>query len=422
MNNSSSTPETLPATSRRLWARALVALILTVIAFTRLASPAHASTNDVFRIAPNGTAKADGSSWAKAGTLTDLPRFVAQAKPGDQIWIRGDAGAYRTRGGISINAGGSRSKRVVVRGVAADGSSSATPTFIGTRTAPYNPKGNPGTELFKLLPGADNLEFRNLAFRNQGNGVFRVAGPVSNIAIHDMRATNVRRFFESNPTAGVSTATINRLRISNVKVTGFSRGVIRLQDNTSNVTISNVVGDSQRQDGDPFAMGVHLDDTVHDVVLKRVTMRNSHDSVSDRYWNGDGFTAEGGTYNLKFIETVSTGNTDAGYDLKGKSITLIRAFAKDNKRNYRFWGRAKMINSVGRDPRWRGGIGSQAQVWAGGNARVQISKSKFADKRSNTFVFAVEERASMTIQKVKVTKAKAAREAVVERNAHLKRR
>ena len=55
--------------------------------------------------------------------------------------------------------------------------------------------------------------------------------------------------------------------------------------------MEDVLGDSERQDGDNFAIGIALEDTVHDVVLRHVTMMNSHDSTNE-YWNGDGFTTE----------------------------------------------------------------------------------------------------------------------------------
>jgi hypothetical protein len=234
-----------------------------------------------------------------------------------------------------------------------------------------------------------------------------------------MKATNVRRFFESLRSGTAPSATITGLTISNVTVNGYSRGAIRLQDDTNNVVIRDVVGDSQRQDRDPFAMGVHLEDTVHDVLLERVTMRNSHDTVTDVYWNGDGFTTENGTYDLEFIDTVATGNTDAGYDLKSSSTTLTRAFAEDNKRNYRFFGQADLVASTGRNPYRRGGIGSQAQVWAGGNARVRVIDSTFTDYRTSSVVFAVETNAQVTTQNNTVTKAVDAKETIVERYAQL---
>jgi hypothetical protein len=404
--------------SGRRGRRALVALAIAIAAFATLfVEPAEASTSREFHIAANGQAGASGSSRKTAGALSDLPRFVRLANPGDEILIR--AGAYETRSPIVIDAGGSSDAPVLIRGIAPDGSDRKAPRFMGTRTAPYDPNGKPGTEVFKLAAGADNLTFENLEFVNQGNGVFRVGAAVSNLTIKKMSATNVRRFFENNPTPGSPSATINGLHISDVAVNGYSRGVIRLRDNTNDVVIRDVVGDSQRQDGDPFAMGVHLEGTVHDVVLERVTMRNSHDTVTDAYWNGDGFTTENGTYDLQFIDTVATGNTDAGYDLKSRSTTLTRAFAEDNKRNYRFFGEADLVASTGHNPYRRGGAGSQAQLWAGGNARVRVIDSAFADSRTNSVTFAVETNAQVSVQNTKVTMAPGAKEVIVEPKARL---
>ena len=44
-----------------------------------------------------------------------------------------------------------------------------------------------------------------------------------------------------------------------------------------------------------------------------------------RYWNGDGFAAEEGVYDLLLATPVASGNTDAGYDLKAASVRLIDA-------------------------------------------------------------------------------------------------
>jgi hypothetical protein len=397
-----------------LAALTLAALAVAVVAIRSI------DRGQVFHVAPDGAAGASGSSWDSAGTLADLPRFIDEAAPGDEVWIRGDAGPYQTAGPIVIDAGGSPESPVVVRGVAADGSDRVPAEFVGTRADPYDPNGNPGSELFKLLSGANHLAFHNLAFTNQGNGAFRVGADIANLTIDNVRATNVRRFFESHRSGDARTATISGLRISDVTVNGFSKGAIRLGDDTHDVVIRDVVGDSQRQDGDRFAMGVHLVGTVHDVLLERVTMRNSHDSVSGKYWNGDGFAAEGGTYALRFADTVATGSTDAGYDLKSTSTTLVRAVAEDNKRNFRFWGEIHMTDSTGRDPRRRGGIGGQAQVWAGKTAQVRIVDSRFTDQRSNTVVFEVDGAADVALQDTSITKAADATGSIVRGRARLR--
>lgn len=336
-----------------------------------------AAAGRIFHVTPDGAGAGDGASWDAAGTLDDVAGFIEEAEPGDEVWILGDQGPYDATETVEITAGGDASTPVTVRGVAADGSGSATPRLVGDRSDPYRPDGEPGSELFKLLGGADHLHFTNLAFANQGNGVFRVGADIRDLRISDMRADNVRRFIEDYPSgeAGSDSATISGLVVEDVQVQGFSKGAIRLRSDTNDVVIRDVVGDSERQDedGDDFAMGVHLSDTVHDVLVERVTMRNTFDSgPDDDYWNGDGFASERDTYGLVFRDTEATDNTDAGYDLKSTATTLVRALAAGNKRNFRLWGEAELTDCVARDPVTRGGSGGRANVWVADDATVRL--------------------------------------------------
>ena len=160
-----------------------------------------------------------------------------------------------------------------------------------------------------------------------------------------------------------------------------------MQYDSSNVLVEDVEADSQRQDGDDFAMGVHLDGTAHAVVLRRVVMRNSFNS-SGTYWNGDGFVSERGNYDLRFENTTATGSTDGGYDLKSTSTVLVNPVASGNGRNYRLWAKdVKMSGCTGTDPVIRGGTANQNQVWIGTGAKVEMSDCKFSDSSAKTQVF-----------------------------------
>lgn len=348
----------------------------------------------VLHITPDGAGARDGTSWRNAGTLDDLPRFITRSAPGDEVWIRGDLGPYRTSRALPITAGGTRTAPVLVRGVAGDGSARATPRIVGTRSDPYRADGDHGGELFKLLRDADHLRFHNLAFANQGNGVFRIGADIRDLTITGMRADNVRRFVENYRSGDEPTATIDGLYIEDVVVRGFSKSVVRLRYATNDVVIRDVYGDSERQDGDPFAMGVHLDDTVHHVLMDRVTMRNSHDSRGpSEYWNGDGFVAERGTHHIELRDTVATGSTDSGYDLKGTATTLVRARASGNKRNFRFWGTATAFGCAASSPRNRGGTGGRANVWAGSSARVRLIGCSYRDEGHEAQLFDLDDAA-----------------------------
>ena len=170
---------------------------------------------------------------------------------------------------------------------------------------------------------------------------------------------------------------------------GFSKSVVKLQYDTNHVLLDSVYGDSEYQDGDTYAMGVMLSGTVHDVVIKNSTMLNCIASAATgNYWNGDGFVTERGVYNVRFENTYSAGNADAGYDLKSSNTVLVDAVAEDNNRNFRLWGtNVELINPIGVDPHTRGGSGSQAQVWLDSSASVKITGGYFVDSGSATQVF-----------------------------------
>lgn len=332
-------------------------------------------------ITPTGSGDKSGSSWANAAAISSLDTMVKKAGVGGTVLLAADKGDYVVKAPIGITGAG-----VTIKGVNTDGSAGEA-HFTGTRAAEWKEGAAAGNELFRINKGADGLTFENMQIDNTGVA-FKVGGDVKNLTVQHIDADNVQRFFENYVTGGNKTATISGLTIRDVDVTGFSENVVRLKYDTHNVLIEDVRGDSERQDDDGFTMGVHLDGTAHDIVFRRVTMENATgDRGTGVYWNGDGFAAERGTYNLTFEDTVARGNTDGGYDIKSDHVTFIRALAEDNSRNFRVWGEdVKIIDSVGLNPQIRGGSGSQAQLWVGDGAKVEVIGSTFSDAGSKTHV------------------------------------
>ena len=201
------------------------------------------------------------------------------------------------------------------------------------------------------------------------------------LRVEHVDAVNVQRFIEDNVSGTATSASINGLTVRDVTVSGYSSGAIHLRYDTRHVVIENVVGDSERQDGGLYVVGVHLDDTVHDVLLRHVTMKNAYGhGNSSEYWNGDGFATEGRTDNIRFVDTVASGNTDAGYDLKSSHTVLLRAVAEDNNRNYRFWGHSITLeDSVSLNPHHFGGNGSSRHVWMAKGASANLDDFHFSD-------------------------------------------
>lgn len=356
-------------------------------------------------ISPTGAGDKSGSDWANAATIFSLDAMIQKAGPGGTVLLKADAGAYNLgTKTLNMTHGGADGSPVTIKGVDSAGHDMAA-EIIGTRALDATALTQPGGQAFVMNAGANNLVFSNFDIKNVQNA-FRASADVSNIEIGNIQATNVQRFFDDRPANDdpLKTATISGLNIHDVNITGYSKGAIRLQFDTHDVKITNVTADSAGQNFDYFAIGVHMGGTVHDVVLDGVTMLNNQ-NFSGTYWNGDGFASEYGTHHITFIDTVSKGNTDGGYDLKSDYTTLIRATAEDNSRNFRFWGTHNtMTDSAGLDPHNRSG-GVASQVWIHGGADISIVHSEFIDSGSKTKVFNFDDNATINLQDVDVTYA-----------------
>ena len=348
-------------------------------------------------ISPTGSGSGDGSSAANAATIEDLPQLIAAAGPGGQVLLLADQGGYSApTGPLAIVAGGTASAPVTIRGVDSAGNAMAA-TIAGTRPEPFDPANPSGEEVFRLLGGANNLRFSDLAFENVGTA-FRVGADVRNLAIEHVDAANVSRFFDNMVSGANASATISGLTIRDVAVDGYSKGAIRIQYDSNNVLIEDVRGDSQFQDGDNFAIGVHITGTAHDVTIDRVAMRNALDTVND-YRNGDGFATERGTYDITLRDVIATGNSDGGLDLKSDNIVVDGAIVSGNGRNIRLWGTgAQLSNIVSLDAGAPLAGGNREHIWLAEGANATIDGAFFSDPGSPTLFNLAERNGALTVQ------------------------
>jgi hypothetical protein len=332
----------------------------------------------VFYISPTGSGSRNGSTVGNAGTIYDLPNIIAAAGPGDEVRLLADQGAYQVTRPISIDAGGAAGAPVLVCGTDSNGNPMAA-TIEGTRAPDWSRGRAQGAELFRLMSGANHLAFSDLATSHLGNGVFRIGADVENLAIRRVAAANVTRFIETQRSGDATSASVNGLTVENVTVSGFSQSAIRLKYNGRNVVLRDIVGDGMGVNGELVMAGVSLAGTVHDVLLERVTMKNVQGRGGPtQYWNGDGFAAERGTYNLTFRDTMAVSNTDAGYDIKSTNAQFIRATSSGNNKNYRFWGeQVTVTDSISRDPHHFGGSGKSSHFHGAGNTGAEVTLDNF---------------------------------------------
>ena len=348
-------------------------------------------------ISPTGSGSGDGSSAANAATLDDLPQLIAAAGPGGEVLLLADQGDYSApTGALAIVAGGTASAPVTIRGVDSAGNAMAA-AIAGTRPEPFDPANPVGEEVFRLLGGANNLRFSDLAFENVGTAI-RVGGDVSNLTIEHVQASNVSRFFDDMASGSNASASIAGLTIRDVAVDGYSKGAIRIQYDSSNILIEDVRGDSQFQDGDNFAIGIHITDTAHDVTIDHVAMRNALDTVND-YRNGDGFATERGTYDITLRDVIATGNSDGGLDLKSDNIVVDGAIVSGNGRNIRLWGDGAVLsNIVSLDAGAPLAGGNREHIWLAEGASATIDGAFFSDPGSPTLFNLAEKNGALTVR------------------------
>lgn len=338
----------------------------------------------ILYVSPTGSGKKNGSSVENAASVTQLGDMVKAAGAGGEVRMLADQGIYTIKKAINFYRGGSEDAPVTIRGTDAAGNDMDV-KIVGGRATDWNSKKADGEELFRLNVNASDITFKNMDIANVGTA-FRVGGDIKSLTIENVDATNVGRFLDDYASANGKTATISGLIVRDVNVEGFSKGVIRLQYDTHDVLIENVVGDSKHQDGDKFAIGIHLDGTAHDIVVRDSTMMNITDTTSGKYWNGDGFATERGVHDVLFENTVSSNNTDGGYDIKSTATTMVNAVADGNARNFRLWGEVTLINPTATDPHKYGGSGGQFQVQVLKDAAVKIVGGTIADSGNSTTV------------------------------------
>ena len=123
-----------------------------------------------------------------------------------------------------------------------------------------------------------------------------------------------------------------RLKLENIEALGYTRGVIRLKYNSKNITINNLLGDSEQQlDQSSFPMGIALDDYVSNVNISNSLLKNHRQqrSSSSSYFNGDGIATESKVDDVNIVDTISSGNSDGDLQMlqytasgKGKRFML----------------------------------------------------------------------------------------------------
>ncbi len=360
---------------------------------------------------PDGSGEQNGKDWDNALSYSANPDSLQNAwdqlTPGDTLFLGG--GDYEARS-VTLSASGSNQDDTkTLKGVTRDGK---RPVFSGSWNKEDKAK---GFAMFKIAPKSSWWAIENIEIRNCREGVVTSSpGQVSNGRIIDVDVQGTRDAFvfiggayASDPEIGTHNIEIRDCDVQNYTKRGF-----RFRDGCYDIVVENCTADAGGKEWyvEPFPMGFNVIGGKkgsgvfdHDITfIDCIAKNNWHVTDDSKYWNGDGFCAEGTAYNLTYIRCESYGNTDGGWDDKSLNPLLISCIAKDNKKNFRFWSHqpgAVLWNCLSDAPIKRGGNSNYVGLWTGG--KVQIIHSSFLNSKVpmevNTYKVTPEKKARMLI-------------------------
>ena len=189
--------------------------------------------------------------------------------------------------------------------------------------------------------GDDN---RSVALPRNGK-VVRLAGRVEDASIGPVAIAGAYQAIWTES----ETTVIRNLDIHDVKITEAGREGIRIRGDADGVRIRDFeihMRDLPQTKELPTGIAVY---SGRNILITRGNISGFRmQPVERRYTNGDGIASEAAVDGLTITDVYSSGNSDGGFDLKGRDIRLDRLTAKNNGRNYRFWGNvhAGLLTSI----------------------------------------------------------------------------
>ncbi len=334
-------------------------------AFVAAALSAFAGQN--YYATPTGAGAQDGTSWTNAWPQAQIQTAVNGLGAGDTLNL--GSGTY-TITSLVINSSGEPGNPKSIVGVDTGG---GRPLFQGS----FNIANDAGGARFIHFPGAaHHWAFRNLAFRNHpwvinmslvasGNDTLR-----SNLVFDTLSFDTIED--------AIRLYNVNHVEVVNCTAIRYTKKAFRVGDHTSFITFRATSADCTG--GDPafvakaIPVGFGGDDTdglpiIHDIdFIDCISSNNGYPQGGSNYWNGDGFSTERGTYNVRFIRCQAFDNNDGGFDNKATDVLYQDCISVGNSRGYRHWaGGGQMVNCLAAFNVKRGGTGGAYGVWVSGN-------------------------------------------------------
>lgn len=348
-----------------------------------LLSQSQLLAGDIY-VLPESKGDSSGSSWENATSSADggITSAWSKLQAGDTLYI---GSGQHNSSTLKIKAGGTlESPKSIVGKDTGDG----LPVLTGNWN---RAKPSKGALFIQLEEGASNIAVSGLKFKNVKAVVYG-RGENSNLSFTNIEGESLRYGFYLIG-GSRDTDRSSNITIKDCSFHGFTKSAVRLQEGTNNVLVENVLADAGGKDfaTEKFHMAFNIRSDSkakkegrkqihsHDITFINCEARNNYNNAGKKYWNADGFVAERGVNNLKYINCRAFDNTDGGWDLKATNVELINCVALRNKRNFRFWTSANLKNCVGAYAIKLGGSGGTTGLWTTKDAKITATNCTFVN-------------------------------------------
>ncbi len=321
-------------------------------------------------VSPGGSGNRSGADADNAAS--SLAAAWAATAPGGTVFVA--AGRYKGQSlVITADNGGREGEKKRIRGVA-EGEN--LPLFTGDwdRNDPAE-----GRDFISLRKGASHIEIRGIRVEDY-RVVVAGSGDNDNLQFRELALARFRDGIYLNGGSGIE--------ISGCRMNGFTKRAVRLMNGVTDAEVKDTVADAGGREFATerfqicFGVGGGKEGNDSNIRFDNCTARNAYDDAGDKYWNADGFCAESGTSSITWKNCRAFHCTDGGWDIKTRDALLIDCVAFGNKRNFRIWGNARMVNCIAGFAKLPGGSGTAAGLHVCGNiARVEAERCTFIGNR-----------------------------------------
>lgn len=347
---------------------------LTLTAVMAMASAAWAKD---YYATPQGAGDKTGADWANALDRHAMVSLLAETvEPGDRVML--GSGEYpligfRTTKTLAILRGGVDGKPVSIEGVDTGGGLPHVFGKYSVDNVKYHAHSYNGISLGE---GVSHVRIAHLRLSHYMNGV-TTGGKNTHIEFDDVHIEQIREGFVLD---GLSESVFRRCTIKSYAKRGMG-----FESKCDNLQVIDVEADCTggadgwKTEAFPFGFCIESESSNHHIRFERCIARNNlWQGEPDKYWNGDGFVAEGKAHDISYYDCAALDNTDGGWDNKSRASVIERCVAAGNKRNFRVWNSngdadhpTRLIGCLSVHPYKRGGNSNALALWVTGTAEAE---------------------------------------------------